>query len=112
MSKELHVRGIDEDILNKIDLQVQAINDRNKAGHKISRNDYLLSLITYKANQPMRDYQKSIYDYKVETMTSLLQEYVRATDGIFYLLLSGDTEGALEIYNSLSSVYKIGEKDE
>lgn len=107
MSKELHLRGIDDDTINEIDLQVRTINNRNKDGHKISRNDYLLSLVKYKVDQPMRDYQKTIYDHKVEALTGLFQEYVRATEGIFNMLLSGDTDGALEVYESLSSIYKM-----
>lgn len=112
MSKEIHIRGMDEEILNEIDVQVRSINSRNNDKHKISRNDYILSLLKYKVDQPMRDYQKTIYDKKVEALNNLLQEYVRATDGIFYLLLSGDTDGALEIYDSLSSVYKMTGENE
>lgn len=110
-SKDIHLRGIKEETLQKIDRQVDTINARNQS-HKISRNEYLLSLIEQTANDPLLEYQKTVFDKKLEELIALIQEYNRAVDGIFYLLLTGDIDGALDIYDSLSDVFKIEKGDE
>lgn len=110
-SKDIHLRGIKESTLQEIDRQVDTINARNQE-HKISRNEYLLRLIEKTANDPLHDYQKTVFDRKLESLIALLQEYNRAVYGIFYLILTGDIDGASDIYDSLSDVFKVEKGDD
>ena len=97
----IFLRGLPRETLARIDARVDAINQRKSDNEKISRNSFLIDLITARMDNWLDDYKKDLYDVKTDQMIDLLEEYLRATDRVYDLLASGQVSEGLDLIGNL-----------
>lgn len=101
---DLHLRGIDNRSLNKIDQKLELINKKRDKKDRLSRNKYLVSIINNEASKQLLDYQKTMYDQKVDALHKDLQEVIKVVNRVLYLLMTGQVAEGMNLLDDLENV--------
>lgn len=107
--KNLLIRGISQTTLRAIDRKVDEINATNleqKRDGKLSRNQFIISILDEQKDVALLEYQKSVFDKKVDSLLDLMQEYIRAVDRVLYLLAMGKDDEGLNLFDDLANIDK------
>ncbi|WP_288646414.1 hypothetical protein [uncultured Lactobacillus sp.] len=98
---DLHLRGIDTRSLKKIEQKLELINKGKDKKDKLSRNKYLVSIINSEASKQELDYQKTMYDQKIEALHKDLQEVIKVVNRVLYLLMTGQVAEGMNLLDDL-----------
>lgn len=101
--RNLNIKGIDERLINKIDQQLEQINKTRSEKDKLSRNQFIISILSEQADKPLLEYQRTKFDRKLDEMIGLQHEYIRATNRVLYLVTQGNEGAALNLYDDLGT---------
>ncbi|TWU79355.1 hypothetical protein [Lactobacillus johnsonii] len=105
---ELKIRNVDPFTVLAIDRMVKNFNKKNHS--KISRSEFLRREIE---KIPERNIYKKVNSdvaVQLEIMNSRIKTQSDAYNKIFFLLVTGDTEGALNLSEELSKNENINNK--
>ena len=97
---DLIIRNIDPKVIYSIDKMIEQYNHQNKT--KISRSKFLRDRIE---KIPEEDLYKKIDSetaMQLKAMVENMEAYQDAVDKLFFLLITGDTEEALNLSEDLS----------
>ena len=106
MDKKVNIflRNIDQNTLNKIDRKLELINKKRDGKDKLSRNKYLVSIINNEVSKQELDYQKTMYDQKVEALHKDLQEVIKVVNRVLYLLMTGQVAEGMNLLDDLERI--------
>lgn len=107
---DLHLRGIDTRSLKKIEQKLELINKGKDKKDKLSRNKYLVSIINSEASKQELDYQKTMYDQKIEALHKDLQEVIKVVNRILYLLMTGQVAEGMNLLDDLERMDSSNEQ--
>lgn len=105
---ELKIRNVDPAVVLAIDRMIKNFNKKNHS--KISRSEFLRREIE---KIPERNIYKKVNSdvaVQLEIMNSRIKTQSDAYNKIFFLLVTGDTEGALNLSEELSKNENINNK--
>ncbi len=101
---ELKIRNVDPAVVLAIDRMVKNFNKKNNK--KISRSEFLKREIE---KIPERNIYKKVNSdvaVQLEIMNSRIEAQSDGFNKIFFLLVTGDTEGALDLSEELNKKYR------
>ena len=100
--KNILIRGISLSTVKAFDRKVNHINLNRQGKNNISRNQLILSLLDEQKNAPLLEYQKTKFDQKIDQLLDINQEYIRAVNRVIYLLMTGNDDEALNLFDDLA----------
>lgn len=97
---ELKIRNVDPKVVYAIDKIIERLNEKSK--NKISRNEFLKDKIE---QIPVEDLYKkvdSMSAVQLKAMVEDIEAHTDAVDKLFFLLITGDTEEALNLAEAIT----------